>query len=420
VADGGSAWLTTLPANAGTSDSSDHPQRSTLVLFEDDEPLVPAHTPHDRIRAHGRGAYSHWHNTLYFSTSDGSDPRVNGRLYRAFADAAAASAAIGQDVVARIDEAKRRRYEDDSLHGCPATAPYNQNCGAFGDPVAAAQYDKQIYDGWTNHLETWAGRSTGLNILELGPGISLGAQALLAERGNRVTVADPFPPPWNPEFHPIVYRRLATLVGGSTTLERAAEGGSFVGIDVRQVKEPAEALSSLREQEFDVVLSNATLEHVADLDRVCAELARITKRGGLNFHQIDLSYHKDRERPLDHLLCSDAEFIAEATQSNFEYGNRWRKSEFIARFNRAGFELIHEVVTLQAEPDYLAEIASLRGARGRYGRWPLDDLQALSTFLVARRPNAVRCLIPLMKGRALVGIQNWRKRGAAIPERSLA
>jgi len=56
--------------------------RSGLMLFEDGRPLGPAHAVHDDIRKKGRGRYSHWtRGTLYFSTSDHSDPRTNGRTY---------------------------------------------------------------------------------------------------------------------------------------------------------------------------------------------------------------------------------------------------------------------------------------------------------------------------------------------------
>lgn len=54
---------------------------SSLALFEDGKLLAPSHTSHDEIVTNGGGAYSHWQNYLYFSTSDGSDPNVNGRLY---------------------------------------------------------------------------------------------------------------------------------------------------------------------------------------------------------------------------------------------------------------------------------------------------------------------------------------------------
>lgn len=52
-----------------------------LILFEDGVPQGPADTGHDLIRTEGSGAYSHWGRLLYFSTSDGSDPRSNGRTY---------------------------------------------------------------------------------------------------------------------------------------------------------------------------------------------------------------------------------------------------------------------------------------------------------------------------------------------------
>jgi hypothetical protein len=62
-------------------DTNEHPKRSALRLWEDDRPLGPAHSLHDTIRAQGGGAYSHWGSDLYFSASDNSDPRTNGRHY---------------------------------------------------------------------------------------------------------------------------------------------------------------------------------------------------------------------------------------------------------------------------------------------------------------------------------------------------
>jgi len=56
--------------------------KSMLVLLEDGRPLGPARSAHADIRARGRGRYSHWTRaSLYFSTSDNSNPRTNGRKY---------------------------------------------------------------------------------------------------------------------------------------------------------------------------------------------------------------------------------------------------------------------------------------------------------------------------------------------------
>jgi len=60
---------------AEVADSPGHGDRSRMELFEDGRPLGPAHSRHDDIRNLGQGRYSHWGEQLYFSSSDGQDPR---------------------------------------------------------------------------------------------------------------------------------------------------------------------------------------------------------------------------------------------------------------------------------------------------------------------------------------------------------
>lgn len=54
---------------------------STLRLLENGRELGPPHATHSEIREKGGGRYSHWGTSLYFSASDSSDPRSNGRTY---------------------------------------------------------------------------------------------------------------------------------------------------------------------------------------------------------------------------------------------------------------------------------------------------------------------------------------------------
>jgi hypothetical protein len=63
------------------SDDPKSPRRSRLVLYENGREIGPAHALHQTVREVGSGAYSHWQEHLYFSSSDGSDPRHNGRDY---------------------------------------------------------------------------------------------------------------------------------------------------------------------------------------------------------------------------------------------------------------------------------------------------------------------------------------------------
>jgi hypothetical protein len=50
-------------------------------VLENGSPIGKPHALHDDIRTVGGGLYSHWKDTLYFSTSDNSDPNSNGRSY---------------------------------------------------------------------------------------------------------------------------------------------------------------------------------------------------------------------------------------------------------------------------------------------------------------------------------------------------
>ena len=54
---------------------------SNLRLFEDGKELGPAHLVHTEIRETGQGRFAHWKDFLYFSASDNSDPRTNGKRY---------------------------------------------------------------------------------------------------------------------------------------------------------------------------------------------------------------------------------------------------------------------------------------------------------------------------------------------------
>lgn len=73
----GACYVAPLPAHL----LSDLESFSSLEVLEDGRPLGPAHASHAEIRAAGGGRFSHWGAELYFSTSDDSDPRSNGRRY---------------------------------------------------------------------------------------------------------------------------------------------------------------------------------------------------------------------------------------------------------------------------------------------------------------------------------------------------
>lgn len=77
----GMAFAYQAPELESEADLTGQPTRSPYFLMEDGKPLVPAHAIHDDIRNNGKGRWSHWGKNIYFSSSDGSDPRQNNRKY---------------------------------------------------------------------------------------------------------------------------------------------------------------------------------------------------------------------------------------------------------------------------------------------------------------------------------------------------
>jgi pectate lyase len=75
-------------------DSQSAPSNSTLKVFENGKELSAAHSKHDDIRKIGKGRFSHWLNALYFSASDNTDPRTNGRTYTYSLDGSTGGVAV--------------------------------------------------------------------------------------------------------------------------------------------------------------------------------------------------------------------------------------------------------------------------------------------------------------------------------------
>src|SRR5262249_3316929 len=55
---------------------------SRLLVYEDGVPLGPGHSLLKAIGDAGAGRYSHWGDTLFFSSSDNSNPAMNNHVYR--------------------------------------------------------------------------------------------------------------------------------------------------------------------------------------------------------------------------------------------------------------------------------------------------------------------------------------------------
>lgn len=288
-------------------------------------------------------------------------------------------------------------------------------------------YGFQILESYLRGLGCVDGSFTplaSLRVLEIGPGHSLATAMLLACAGADVTVLDRFPPRWVPTYHARVVRALAERVAASRPdldlrpLLSVLRANDFppdvVRILPRAVDDP-----DLDAGPFDVVLSNACLEHVIDVPRTTRNLARITAPGGLGLHQIDLRDHRDFSRPLEYLTLSIAERDQLMVETSAECGNGWRRSEFEREMTRNGFEVLRFRTTETASNAYMTDVRARLHADAAH--LSDADLSCLSGQFLVRLtpthepattpPNRVvqACTVPPLRGPQLLSALGWTR-----------
>lgn len=156
----------------------------------------------------------------------------------------------------------------------------------------------------------------GRRVLEIGPGETIGvALQFIAAGAAHVTVVDKFVPLLTSEFHRALYRSLSWQFDDAARrdIADAIELRDDIRLNPRRLsyqhKSIEGAAADLAPASVDVVVSNAVLEEIYDLDATFAALDHVLKPGGRQVHVIDLRdygmFSKYGFHPLEFLTVSD-------------------------------------------------------------------------------------------------------------------
>jgi SAM-dependent methyltransferase len=268
-------------------------------------------------------------------------------------------------------------------------------------PSDEAAIDAAINSALSNGLahvqraSDWAGSVKGKTILEIGPGPNFASALTMIAFGAKrpVTIVDPWIAPWDPDYHPVVYRGVAERLAADhpgvdlSVFGEVIAAGRHDSKILELIETSAEDLSALKGRQFDVLVSNAVLEHVPDMEKAAAEMFAVTAPGGRGLHAVDLRNHGDFANPLDYLLMSEAEAAEWAEETEFHLGSLRRKRDYDRVFERAKFKIIQDYVTVRAEEDYFAEFVKRlrRASEAEYRDYPQADLDVLGVFYVLER-----------------------------------
>jgi SAM-dependent methyltransferase len=164
----------------------------------------------------------------------------------------------------------------------------------YDDPLAAAAQRFAESEEWQAVCEI-LGRWLPGKALDLGAGHGISSYAL-ARQGFRVTALEPDP---------------SEVVGGGAIRELARETGAAITV----VRGHGETLP-FAAASFDVVYGRQVLHHAADLVRLCSEVARVLRPGGIFMatreHVISELSDLDvflKNHPLHHLYGGENAFL---------------------------------------------------------------------------------------------------------------
>jgi SAM-dependent methyltransferase len=243
----------------------------------------------------------------------------------------------------------------------------------------AIDYDRRVVKNWIDALYEYNGQSVeGKTILELGPGADLGNALILLNAGasryvtvdaNRLIDQTP----------PIFYTNLLqTLVHGQELKNELQKTLSGNDGRIRYHVDPSFSLSVLRDEQFDIVVSQAAFEHFTDVDKTIEHLSVVSKPGTVFIAEVDGMTHTGIMRSRDPLnLYRYSDCIYKLLRFS-GIPNRLRPKDYRTLLEHHGWDKI-EIIPLQQLPSEYVEKIRPRLARRFRGK---DADMSVLTFLI--------------------------------------
>ena len=300
------------------------------------------------------------------------------------------------------------------------------NRAQIGQPDFAAIPDSEVsgyldrinatFRAYQTYGDMTRDRIRGTDVLEIGPGETLGvAIRFLAAGADRVTAIDKFVPLLTSPFHQRLYRRLVDGLPAEErrNLDDAVDLSEGVSFDPKRLQYVygqgvEEAGRTFAPESYNVIVSNAVLEEVYDLDALFTVLDRLLAPGGRQVHVIDLRdygmFSKFGFHQLEFLTLSDGvyRYMTESTgQPNRHLLNYYRDKMTALGYRATIYRtwvlgdnrgLAPYPTELRQGRDYTdANLALLSTIRPRllprYRSLPDEDLLTQGILLVADKPH---------------------------------
>lgn len=231
------------------------------------------------------------------------------------------------------------------------------------------KYCQDVYRLYLAHLVPGL-ELKGMRVLEVGPGRSLGVSLLFVLGGaKQVYAVDRF--------------NCLSSSDDSRCLKRLEPEYERYLKRVEYIILPIEHLAKRGIDEVDLIVSNAVLEHVSDLEQTIKTFHSLLSPNGMMIHKIDFRAHNRflKRGPLYFLTYSSA--LWKMMGNNIGAPNRMRPPDYKNILQRSGFEF-------ELQPDEHFDLDEVRSAkegylRGtRFANMSLYDLSVATCWLVGK------------------------------------
>jgi len=168
------------------------------------------------------------------------------------------------------------------------------------DIVQLVEYSKGVFEKYSRHISKTdiCAALKNKTLVELGPGDTMATGLFfLAYGAARVVCFDRFKLIVNSQKNTLIARQILSILPEpqqlqlQTILSFDNQGQMSLDITRLQYQHSLDEKIGLENNSVDIIVSNAVLEHVQNLNALFASMYRILKPGGLMVHAADLKSH---------------------------------------------------------------------------------------------------------------------------------
>lgn len=260
-------------------------------------------------------------------------------------------------------------------------------------PFSTAQIDRSIdycldvVYHWERFLRVYTEREKPFydqHVLEIGPGPDLGTGVILLALGaksycaiDRYELATRTPA----EFYERLFKRIRHFPECEKAMKVFHEFEKNGSDRFTYICDSNFNLDAVQSDKYQILITQAVLEHLHDLRAVFATLRHKLSRGGFMIHEVDLSTHTRFIRDLDPLNILRYPDTLYHLLRFSESPNRLRMDDYASILNELGYENVKTFPIKILDLDYTKWVA--KHISHRFKGYSHSELKVLSFYLLA-------------------------------------